>query len=251
MKLELLALEGIPEIAEGDDVAELIASSAGSTGLKLGSDDVIVVAQKIVSKAEGRLRELADVQPTDEAEKLAATTEKDPRLVQLILDESCEVLRAVPGVLIVETNHGFVCANAGIDSSNVPGDAVLLLPLDPDASAREIRSRLGARLGITPAVIVTDSFGRAWRSGQTDIAIGCAGIDPLLDLRGSRDGNGREMAATITAVADELAAAADLARTKGGHQPVVVIGGRPDLIMETDGPGARASLRERSQDLFR
>lgn len=251
MKVEAIALDGIPEVAESDDLAQLIAAAADASAVELRSSDVIVVAQKIVSKAEGRFVDLADVEPTTEAESLAATTEKDPRLVQLILDESSEVLRAVPGVLVVETNHGFVCANAGIDASNVPGEGVLLLPLDPDASARNIRAGLRERLGAAPAVIVTDSFGRAWRSGQADVAIGCAGIDPLLDLRGERDGNGREMAATVTAVADELAAAADLARTKDGHQPVVVIRGRSDLVMETDGPGAAASLRLRSQDLFR
>lgn len=251
MKIEAIALDGIPEVAEGDDLAQLIAAAVGESAVDLRSSDVVVVAQKIVSKAEGRFVDLADVEPTPEAETLAATTEKDARLVRLILDESSEVLRAVPGVLVVETNHGFVCANAGIDASNVPGDGVLLLPLDPDASARSIRAGLRVRLGEAPAVIVTDSFGRAWRSGQADVAIGCAGIDPLLDLRGERDGNGREMSATVTAVADELAAAADIARTKDGHQPVVVIRGRPDLVMETDGPGAAASLRLRSQDLFR
>lgn len=251
MKIEAIALEGIPEVVEGEDIAELVTTAAQAAAIELGADDVIVIAQKIVSKAEGRFKDLERVQVTTEAVELAVTTEKDPRLVQLILDESRAVLRAVPGVLVVETKHGFVCANAGIDASNVPGDDVLLLPEDADASARAIRSRLAERLGVSPAVIVTDSFGRAWRSGQADVAIGCAGVDPLLDLRGERDTSGRELAATITAVADELAAAADLARTKAGHQPVVVVRGRGDLVMETDGPGAASSLRERSQDLFR
>lgn len=251
MKIESIALEGIPEVVEGDDIAELIASSARSSATELRSDQIVVIAQKVVSKAEGRFRDLAAVDPTAEADSLAEKTEKDPRLVQLILEESREVLRAVPGVLVVETVHGFVCANAGIDASNVPGDGVLLLPLDSDASARRIRAGLRDLLGVAPAVIVTDSFGRAWRSGQVDVAIGCAGIDPLLDLRGASDVNGRELSATITAVADEVAAAADLARSKDGHQPVVVVGGRPDLVMETDGPGAGSSLRDRAQDLFR
>lgn len=251
MKIEATALEGIPEVAEGDDLARLITSAAATSGVELASGDIVVVAQKIVSKSEGRSIALDQVNPTEAARELASTTEKDPRLVQLILDESREVLRAVPGVLIVETNHGFVCANAGIDSSNVPDERVLLLPIDSDSSARSIREKLRAQTGASPAVIITDSFGRAWRSGQADIAIGCAGIDPLLDLRGSSDRNGREMQATITAVADELAAAADLARTKDGHQPVVVVRGRADLVMETDGLGVTSSLRERSQDLFR
>lgn len=251
MRIEAVALDGIPEVAEGDDLAALISGAAAATGVELAIGDIVVVAQKIVSKSEGRFADLERVNPTDEARELAETTEKDPRLVQLILNESREVLRAVPGVLVVETNHGFVCANAGIDSSNVPGGRVLLLPVDPEASARELRKQLKAKTGASTAVIITDSFGRAWRSGQADVAIGCAGIEPLLDLRGAPDGDGREMLATVTAVADELAAAADMARTKDGHQPVVVVRGRADLVMETDGPGAGSSLRERSQDLFR
>lgn len=251
MRLEAIALDGIPEVSEGDDIALLIVDAATSSGIEIGSGDVVVVAQKIVSKSEGRFEDLAHVSPTGEATALAEMTEKDPRLVQLILDESREVLRAVPGVLVVETNHGFVCANAGIDASNVPGDHVLLLPQDPDDSARQLRKQLSSRTGASPAVIITDSFGRAWRSGQADVAIGCAGIDPLLDLRGSADREGREMLATITAVADQLASAADMARTKDGHQPVVVVRGRPELVMETDGPGASPILRERAQDLFR
>ena len=248
MKLEIQAVDGLPEVAPGDNIAALIAERSD-----LQDGDIVVIAQKIVSKAEGQLRDLAAVTPSAEAERLAAVTEKDPRLVQLILDESNEVLRAVPGVLIVETTHGFVCANAGIDASNLAGagDAVLLLPRDPDASARAIRAGIAEHAGRSVAVIVADSFGRAWRSGQADVAIGCAGIEPLLDLRGQRDSAGRELAATVIAVADELASAADLARTKTSGRPAVLVRGRGDLLTPEHGPGAAASLRERSADLFR
>lgn len=247
MRLELSAVAGIPEVAPGDDLAEVIGARA-----ELAGGDIVVVAQKIVSKAEGRFADPTQVTPSDRALELAAKTAKDPGLVQLILDESSEVLRATEGVLIVETRHGFVCANAGIDSSNVPGDGrVLLLPVDPDGSARALRARLRETSGANVAVVITDSFGRAWRSGQLDVAIGCAGIDPLLDGRGESDRHGRELAATIQSVADEIAAAADLARSKASGEPVVVIRGRADLVLEEDGPGAIASIRDRTQDLFR
>lgn len=247
MRLEIEAVAGIPEIAAGDDLAALIAERC-----ELEDGDIVVVAQKVVSKAEGRLTDPARLEPGVEALDLAEVTGKDAHFVQLVLDESAEVLRAAPGVLIVETRHGFVCANAGIDSSNVPIDGrVLLLPIDPDASAHRLRSRLGAASGATVAVVISDSFGRAWRSGQLDTAIGCAGIDPLLDLRGRHDANGRELTATIQAVADELAAAADLARTKLSNEPVVIVRGRGELVTEADGPGAAAIARERTEDLFR
>ncbi|MFT4048722.1 MAG: coenzyme F420-0:L-glutamate ligase [Solirubrobacterales bacterium] len=241
------AVTGLPEFAPGDDLAAAILErSAPAEG------DIVVVAQKAVSKCEGRFADPALAAPGDRARELAAQTGKDPGLVQLILDESREVLRAAPGVIIVETRQGFVCANAGIDSSNVPGEErVLLLPLDCDASARRLRAQLQAGGDLQLAVIITDSFGRAWRSGQSDVAIGCAGIDPLLDLRGERDRDGRELTATIQAVADELAGGADLARAKGSGQPVIIARGRGDLVIADDGPGAIASLRERGQDLFR
>jgi coenzyme F420-0:L-glutamate ligase/coenzyme F420-1:gamma-L-glutamate ligase len=247
LKLSLEAVPGLPEIAPGDDLAALIARHA-----QLQDGDIVVIAQKAVSKAEDRFADPAAVTPSAEALVLANTTGKDSGLVQLILDESAEVLRATEGVLIVETRHGFVCANAGIDSSNVPGDGrVLLLPEDSDASARAIRAALQSSTGRELAVVITDSFGRAWRTGQSDVAIGCAGIEPLLDARGTTDREGRELAASIQAVADELAAAADLARTKQSGDPVVVIRGRADLVTKSDGFGAKVSLRSRIQDLFR
>jgi coenzyme F420-0:L-glutamate ligase/coenzyme F420-1:gamma-L-glutamate ligase len=216
------------------------------------SGDVLAIAHKVVSKAEGRVRSLAAVVPGERAIELATPGGRDPRLVQVVLDESREVLRASPGVIVCETHHGFVCANAGVDRSNVPGDdTVLMLPLDPDASARAIRARLRALTGVAPGIVITDSFGRAWRSGQSDIAIGLAGVAPLDDWRGRADANGREMHATVIAVADLLAATADLARRKDASQPVVLIRGAAEHVTEADGPGVRPLLRERQQDLFR
>jgi coenzyme F420-0:L-glutamate ligase/coenzyme F420-1:gamma-L-glutamate ligase len=247
LKLSVEAVEGLPELSPGEDLAGLIARSA-----ELEDGDIVVVAQKAVSKTEGRFADPTAIDPGDEAKDLAAKTGKDAGLVQLILDESVEVLRATEGVLIVETRNGFICANAGIDSSNVPDDGrVLLLPVDSDRSARGLRDELQAATGKRLAVLITDSFGRAWRSGQVDVAIGCAGIEPLIDERGSVDREGREMAATIQAVADELAAASDLARSKVSGEPVVVVRGRSDLVIAGDGPGALVSLRDRAQDLFR
>lgn len=246
MRLSVQALEGLPEVADGDDLGELIASRCD-----LMDGDIVVVAQKVISKAEGRLVDARSVEVGDRARELAATTGKDPALVQLILDESKEVLRATRGVLIVETKHGFVCANAGIDSSNVPVGDYLLLPEDPDASARALRHSLTQRSGATVAVVITDSFGRAWRIGQLDVAIGCAGICAVEDLRGSPDADGRELVATIQAVADEVAAAANLAREKSSRQAVVILRGRPDFVTEADGIGAGAALRDRAEDLFR
>jgi coenzyme F420-0:L-glutamate ligase/coenzyme F420-1:gamma-L-glutamate ligase len=245
--IEAFTVAGLPELAAGDDLAGLICANC-----ELGDGDIVVIAQKAVSKIEDRAVELGSVAPSERAIELAQATEKDPRLVELILAESNEVLRAAPGVLIVETRHGFVCANAGIDASNVPGEnTVLLLPEDPDSSACALRDALQSTSGARVAVIVTDSFGRAWRSGQVDVAIGCAGIVPLLDARGSRDREGRELTASVQAIADEIAAAADLARGKSSGEPVVVLRGLGELVTDEHGPGATASLRERSADLFR
>jgi coenzyme F420-0:L-glutamate ligase / coenzyme F420-1:gamma-L-glutamate ligase len=249
VQVTALALEGLPEVAPGDDLAGLIAPRL-PFGLEPG--DVLVVAHKAVSKAEGRIRALSAVEPTERAVALAAELDKDPRHVQVVLDESREVLRAERGVLICVTAHGFVCANAGVDASNVPGaDSVVMLPRDPDSSARSLRDRLRELTGVAAGVVITDSFGRAWRHGQVDVAIGCAGIEPLEDWRGEADYTGRELKATWIAGADELAAAADLARTKDGRQPVVLIRGARRHATAGDGAGARALVRPAEQDLFR
>lgn len=244
------ALSGIPEVSPGDDLAAIIAAPLAEQSVR--ADDVLVVAHKVISKAEGRIRRLADVTPGPRARTLAAEHGKDPRHLQVVLDESRQVLRAAHGVLICETRHGFVCANAGVDASNVPGEeVVLMLPLDPDASARRLRAALAEHLGVRPAVIVTDSFGRAWRHGQCDVAIGCAGITPLEDWRGHHDSQGRELTATLLAIADELAGAADLARSKDAGEPAVLVRGAGRHVIDADGPGAAALLRPEAQDLFR
>jgi coenzyme F420-0:L-glutamate ligase/coenzyme F420-1:gamma-L-glutamate ligase len=240
-------LRGIPEVRSGDDIGALVVESGDP-----GDDEIVVLSQKIVSKAEGRLRRLEEVDPSDRARKLAGETGKNPRLVQLAIEESRAVIRASPGVLIVETHTGLVCANAGIDASNLAGDGlVALLPEDPDASARQIRERIRAAGGSSPAVIVADSFGRPWRLGQSDVAIGCAGIAPLDDWRGRRDRGGRELSATAIASIDEIAAAADLVRTKVSGVPGAVLSGLDRLISTDDGPGAAALKRPESEDLFR
>jgi len=244
------ALQGLPEVQAGDDLAVLLAGALA--GNQPSTDDVLVIAHKVVSKAEGRTRRLSSVTPDARAIALAQELGKDPRHVHVVLEETRELRRAAHGVLICVTHHGFVCANAGVDASNAPDDdTVILLPLDPDASARALRARLSALLGLGPAVLITDSFGRAWRHGQCDVAIGCAGLAPLEDWRGRSDARGRELKATWIAGADELAAAADLARSKDAMQPAVLVRGAGRYVTAEDGPGAQALLRPQAQDLFR
>jgi coenzyme F420-0:L-glutamate ligase / coenzyme F420-1:gamma-L-glutamate ligase len=251
MTVSARALPGLPEIEPGTDLANTIAQNLGGTE-RLAGGDVLVIAHKVVSKAEGRMVALGDVEPGERARRLAGELGKDPRHVQVVLDESRAVLRSERGVLISVTRHGFVCANAGVDASNIPGsDRVVLLPRDPDASARALRARLRELTGVAPAIVITDSFGRAWRHGQTDIAIGCAGVPVLEDWRGRTDADGRELRATWIAIADELAAAADLARSKDGRQPVILVRGADRHVIEDDGPGAAAMIRPESEDLFR
>jgi coenzyme F420-0:L-glutamate ligase/coenzyme F420-1:gamma-L-glutamate ligase len=247
--LSATAVRRIPELRPGDDLAALIVANLDGP---LEPGDVVVVAHKVVSKAEGRIRVLAEVEPGAEAIELARTLNKDARQVQVVLDGTRRVLRAERGVLIVETTHGFVCANAGVDASNAGSpDTVVMLPLDPDASARGIRRRIAELSGMSPAVLITDSFGRAWRHGQCDVAIGCAGLQPLEDWRGRADADGREMHATWVAVADQLAGAADLARVKDASEPVVVVRGAERHVSADDGPGAQALVRPEAEDLFR
>ena len=239
--LQAWALEGLPEVRPGDDLAALL----GDGGYEPG--DVLVVAHKVVSKAEGALRALDEVAVSDRARVLAREHGKDPRHVQVILDESAAVLRAERGVLICRTHHGFVCANAGVDASNAPeGGALVVLPRDPDASARALRAALPNR----PAVVIADSFGRAWRHGQCDVAIGLAGLTGLDDWRGRRDPRGLELRATAIAIADEAAAAADLVRDKGSREPAVVVRGLARHVTGEDGPGAAALIRPPAEDLF-
>jgi len=212
---------------------------------------VLVVAHKVVSKAEGRLRTLEDVRPGERALALAAEHGKDARVVQVVLDEAAEVLRAERGVLVCVTSHGFVCANAGVDRSNVRGEQVVLLPADPDASARRLRAGIEASRGVRPALLITDSFGRAWRLGQTDVAIGAAGLVPLDDWTGRPDALGDELSVTAIAVGDSIAAAADLARAKDSREPAVLVRGLERFVTAGDGPGAAALRRPAAEDLFR
>jgi len=246
--IEIRPVEGIPEVEEGAPLGLMIATAA-----ELRDDDIVVVSQKIVSKAEGRVRDLATVEPSPRAVELASRIGKDPHLVELILAESREILRADRGgVLIVETSGGLICANAGIDSSNVPGEGcVALLPEDSDASARRIRAEISTAAAVRPAVLIVDSFGRPWRLGQTEVAIGCAGLSPLDDWRGATDRDGQTLGATMIAIADEVAAAADLARDKASGTPVAVVGGLGRYVTTEDGLGAASLQRERDQDLFR
>jgi coenzyme F420-0:L-glutamate ligase/coenzyme F420-1:gamma-L-glutamate ligase len=240
-------VEGLPEIEAGVALGTRLAAAA-----EPGPEEVVVVSQKAVSKAEGRIRDLSTVEPGVRALELARELGKDPRLLELILEESVRVVRAERGVLIVETRSGLICANAGVDASNVPGaERVALLPEDPDASARRLRAEIRAASGAAPAVVIADSFGRPWRLGQTDVAIGCAGLVPLDDWRGRRDREGRALAATAVAVADEAAAAADLARDKTSGAPAAVISGLARHVTFEDGPGAAALRRAEADDLFR
>lgn len=245
-ELRVFPLEGIPEIAAGDDLAGAIADAAGRAG-GLADRDVVVVAQKVVSKAEGRVRSLAEVSPSPRAIELAGDTH-DPRQLEVVLEESVRIVRARGGLVISETRHGFVCASAGVDASNAPAaETVVLLPLDPDESARRLRDRLDDLTGRDVGVVVTDSFGRAWRQGTTDVAIGVAGIPVLLDLNGVRDRVGYELHATLIAVADEIAGAAELVRGKVEGLPVAVVRG---LELLGDG-AARELVMPAERDLFR
>ncbi len=233
------AIAGLPEIRPGDDLAALLRGH-------VRDGDVLVLAHKAVSKAEGRVVDLAGVEPGARAVELAAGHGKDPRHVQVVLDESAELVRAERGVLICRTRHGYVCANAGVDASNTRPGTLVLLPEDPDGSARRLRAALGVRA----AVVITDSFGRAWRHGQADVAIGVAGLAPLEDWRGRRDALGNDLRATWVAVADQAASAADLARAKDAGLPAVVVRGLERHITDDDGPGAAALVRPAAEDLF-
>jgi coenzyme F420-0:L-glutamate ligase/coenzyme F420-1:gamma-L-glutamate ligase len=249
--ISLIPLGGIPEVRPGDDLAQLIAAAAAGGDIGLADDDVLVVTQKVVSKAEGRVVELASVQPSARAREWADRWGKDARQVELVLRESAEIVRMAEGGLIISrTRQGFVCANAGVDVSNVGGgEAATLLPEDPDGSARSLRERLGELAGARPAVVISDTFGRAWRLGIVNVAIGVAGMEALLDLRGTPDAAGREMRSTVIAVADELASAADLAGGKVEQLPVVVVRGYAFTRAEP-GSGAAALVMPRKQDLF-
>jgi coenzyme F420-0:L-glutamate ligase/coenzyme F420-1:gamma-L-glutamate ligase len=265
--LSARSLRDLPEVRAGDDLAALVVAALGAEQppLPLADGQIVAVAHKVVSKAEGAVVTLAEVEPSARARELAADAGadsalgatlpggpgKDPRAVQVVLDQSQAILRAERGVLISRTHHGFVCANAGVDASNAADGTVIVLPADPDASARRLRTRLRELTGARVAVLITDSFGRAWRHGQCDVAIGCAGLTPLDDWRGRTDSVGLQLRATWLAVADAIAATADLARAKDSREPVVILDGLDRFVTDGDGPGAAALLRPLGEDLFR
>jgi coenzyme F420-0:L-glutamate ligase/coenzyme F420-1:gamma-L-glutamate ligase len=223
--LEVFGIEGFPEVRPGDELAALVCAAVEGD---LRSGDVLVVTHKIISKAEGRLVDLRTVEPSPLAKGYATRYGKDPRQIEVVFRESRRIVRMDRGIVISETRHGFVCANAGVDASNVPGDdTVCLLPVDPDASASKLRAALAGRLDVEVAVVVSDSFGRAWRHGITDVAVGVAGMDPIADYRGQRDPHGYPMEASVLAVADELAAAAELVMGKTAGIPLAVVRGYP------------------------
>ena len=253
-ELRLFGLPGIPEVRPGDDLAALVGDAIGRAGVGLEAGDVLVITHKVVSKAEGRLVRLAGIEPSELARRFAAGAGKDPRQVEVALRESRRIVRMDRGVLIAETAHGLVCANAGVDASNVEPDTVCLLPLDPDASAARLRAAIGARFGFqpeaAPAVIVSDSFGRPWRNGIVNVAIGVAGLAPLADYRGHRDAAGYELHVSVLAVADELAAAAELVMHKLDARPAALVRGYRHPTAAPPGTG-RDLIMEAGRDLFR
>ena len=247
-RYEVIGIEGLPEIHVGDDLGRLIAEAATAQGTPLAAGDLLVVSQKIVSKTEGRVLRLGDITPSAESQAVAEEIGRDPRLVEVILRESRRVVRKDKGVLIVETHHGLVCANAGVDQSNVDADTACLLPEDSDRSARGLRDRLGALTGHRLGIIIADTFGRPWREGLTNVAIGVAGLEPLKSYLGEKDPAGHVLQATILALADELSSAAEPIMGKLDRIPVVIIRG---LNWPRGESGSRSLLRDPSRDLFR
>ncbi|MBN2335438.1 coenzyme F420-0:L-glutamate ligase [Candidatus Bathyarchaeota archaeon] len=248
MAISIFGVKGIPLVKEGDDIAAHITEALRRQGERLRDKDVVVITQKIVSKAEGRRVRLDDIEPSRFAHHIAESMEKDPRVAEAVLGETARIIRMKGRALIVETHHGHVCANAGVDYSNVEDGYITLLPVDPDGSARRIRDALGRLTGVKPAVVITDTWGRAWRMGQVDFAIGVAGMSPFRDYRGEQDMMGHTLAVTNIAVADELASAAELVKGKADGVPVVIVRGYD----YPEGDGAASELvRPLEEDLFR
>ncbi len=247
-RLEIIGLEDFGDVRRGDSISELIVGACVRQALTLTDSDVLVVAHKIVSKAEGQILRLDEIQPSARALELSRELGKEARLVEVILRESRRIIRKGGGTIIVETHHGFICANAGVDLSNVGLGRVALLPRDPDASARKIREEIQQRLGVAPGIIISDSFGRPWRLGTVDVAVGVAGLRPVKDDRGTSDRYGYELKASVAAVADELAAAAEVVMGKKGEIPVVVIRG---YERKGEDGSAQELLRPEAEDLFR
>ncbi len=247
--IAIIPIPGIPQIQPGDDLPSLLLDAIDQAKVGLKNGDIVVMCQKIVSKAEGAILDLKTVEPSPFARQIAVMWEKDPRVVEVVLRESSRIVRMKNGVVITETKQGWVCANSGVDESNSLGeDIVIVLPKDPDASARNIRVAIQERRGVTIGVIITDTFGRPWRDGLVEFALGVSGFEPLLDLRGTYDLQGRELHHTVVAVADELAAAAGLVMEKGAAMPAVLIRGYRFIPAEGDG---KKLIRPADADLFR
>ena len=248
-EIRILGLAGLPEVNEGDDIGSLIVDAASRQGSSIEAGDIVVVTQKIVSKAEGRVVALSSIAPSPFAEDIAARYEKDPRLVEVVLRESSRIVRMDRGVIITETKHGLICANSGVDQSNVvTHGTVALLPLDSDASAAAIRAAIKREAGVDAAVVVSDTFGRPWREGCTNVAIGVSGMNPLADYRGLTDPAGHELRASVLAIADELASATELVMGKLDRVPVAIVRG---YGYEPGEMTSGALIRAPDADLFR
>ncbi len=245
--IQIIGISGIPEVSEGSDLAQIIVDASKKNGVKLQNGDIVVVTQKIVSKAEGRMVRTSSIQPSPYALRISKLMEKDPRVVEVILSETERIVKMVRGLIISQTKHRLVCANAGVDHSNVPRDLLCLLPASPDRSARKLRSQIMKLTHANVALVITDTFGRPWREGQTGVAIGLSGLRPLDDYRGRKDDFGNDLKVTLIAVADEIASASDLVMGKTKRTPVAIVKGYP-----IDGDGtAKALTRRPSRDIFR
>jgi coenzyme F420-0:L-glutamate ligase/coenzyme F420-1:gamma-L-glutamate ligase len=253
-EVRIFAIDGVPEVAPGDDLESLIVEAMIASSVSLEQDDIVVVTHKIVSKAEGQVVDLRTIEPSTLATEFGERWDKDPRKIEVVLREARRIVRMHNGLIIAETAHGFVCANAGVDASNASPDTVVLLPKDPDASAVRLRGAIGAQFGLSdadaPAVIISDSFGRPWRHGIVNVAIGVSGMAPLVDYRGQVDAAGYELSASILAVADEVAAAAELVMHKLAGRPVAIVRGYRSPLVGTSGTG-RDLIMDPERDLFR
>ena len=246
--VQIFPLPGLPEIEPGDDLARLIAGAVRAQDFRIAPGDIFVIAQKIVSKAEGRIVHLNSIAPSERAAKWAKEWGKDARAVELVLREAKRIVRMERGIIVAETRHGFVCANAGVDLSNAGEGTAILLPVDPDASARTLQTQLSDAFGAKIGVIVSDTFGRAWREGLVNVALGVAGLAPLIDYRGQKDANGKLLQATVVAVADELASAAELVMGKADRVPIAILRG---VTTKTAAGSGRELIRPAEKDLFR
>ncbi len=246
--IQIIPLPGLPEISPGDDLARLIAEAIRQTDIRVGAKDIFVVAHKIVSKSEGRIVHLDSVKPSERAEQWAADYHKDPRLIELVLLQAKRILKMERGVIVAETSHGFVCANAGVDASNTPESTAILLPEDPDRSANMLRTQLIRTFGVSVGVIISDTFGRPWREGLVNVALGVAGLAPMVDYRGQTDASGKTLQATLIALADEVASAAELVMGKADRVPVAIVQGVQTSLQTGSG---RELIRPAERDIFR